>query len=180
MAQITGGSITYGKKLQKSQYEPEHAEARIDFAVGEKEDHAAVIELASEIAKTKVQALIGMANMGEPKKPLGRPPKQPPTQTVTGPEDPSGIPKELQRTRQAETLPADPAAVDWSADETPATVTDEHLLSSITKHNEQVQNPTGIKKLIRDYLGGPGSANAIPQEKRTAFLAELVKVPKQT
>lgn len=74
---------------------------------------------------------------------------------------------------------ADPAAVDdelFSA--APAEVTDEALMSAITKKNAEIKNPGAIRALIGKYVPAPKQAREIDQAKRSAFLKELETLQK--
>ncbi len=80
MAQITSGSITYGRTVQPAQYESKKAEATFAFAVGEGESYEEIVAEAMALATGKVHEMVGLnaakvtADAVAPKSRMGRPP----------------------------------------------------------------------------------------------------------
>jgi len=63
MAQITGGSVTFGRTIQPAQYESKKAEVTVTFAVAEGETRQmaqAMLNGAAEMAQTKALELVGL------------------------------------------------------------------------------------------------------------------------
>jgi hypothetical protein len=56
---LTAGKVTYSKTIQERQFEPKHAAVEISFEVGDKEELAALLDEAKEIAKQECWDLIG-------------------------------------------------------------------------------------------------------------------------
>lgn len=61
MAQITNGSARFLKRVKTGDYEHKEASTDISFAVGEGEDHAAVLAQASALAVQHTHEMLGLA-----------------------------------------------------------------------------------------------------------------------
>lgn len=63
MAQITGGSVTFGRTVQPAQYESKKSEVTITFAVAEDdkpEDALAILGRVKELAQTTALEMVGL------------------------------------------------------------------------------------------------------------------------
>lgn len=143
MGQITGGKVTFLKRIQKAQFEPVEAAVEISFAVGDGEDHQAIFDTASNAAKAKVEELL----TGKPA-PAGRTKADLEAEAIARGNKPDATEVKTRQTRRppsskpattdAETLPADDVrsqhtVVNGKPKEDPkgdATTTDEDIFSA--------------------------------------------------
>ena len=65
MAQITHGTITYGRTVKTGDYENKRAEASFSFTVADGEDHEEVADRASNLAYYHTHRLLGLQSSAE-------------------------------------------------------------------------------------------------------------------
>jgi len=202
MAMITGGSVTFGRTVQPAQYESKKAEVTITFTVTDEdkpEDAVAMLNGASEMARTKALELIGLksvASQAEGQRANATLATVADTADKTVPKTRTKKTEEPAKTSDADVLlPAtekpqistgeerkDPAQSDPDGDllgaATPQPVTDKELMDAVTKKNAEIANPKAIKEIREKFVATPKGIRDIPVDKRAEFLVELAKLKK--
>ncbi len=179
MGHISGGTVTYERRIKTGEFEHKHANAQNSFTIAEGENEAEMIDKAGAHAHFQVHRLVGAkdtANLLTDKDRLARKqadkPPTPAAQTDGVKVDPAGM--------EVAGKPADPASLDDVLTGASAPMKDEDLLKHITKVNEATKNTPAIRVLIGKYTpqdGAKHSAVEIAQDKRAAFLLELNAIP---
>ena len=197
---ITGGSVTFLKRVNRGNYEHEEASVKLDFAMNEDgTDHTTVLGRAQ--AEAKVGALVQLGLMKVEVAPSA-PATAQSTASTTGKGRTKAAAKEEPDADDplaaAPSPTATDAAVSTQGDDplgsvsgltasTPSTddltaqreVSDNDLQTALAKKNEaliKAHGPQGTMK-IRDLMGrfvAPGkTVREIPQSDRASFLAQL-------
>ncbi len=204
MAQLTSGTVKYGRTVNGGDYNSKRADVELTFTVAEGEEEGAAVQHVSELAVFKCHEILHKLSAGASSRPNADKPISAPAATeVAAPAEtpaapakrqpgrppknkgPATDPTEVQEpTHTTDTAasadagsPAeDPSEVveDWSA--AAPEVTDVDLTAAISKHNAKVKNPQAIRQLIGKYVPSPGQARDIAQAQRSAFLVELETV----
>jgi hypothetical protein len=196
MAQITGGSVMFGRVVQPAQYESKKAEVTLTFAIGEGEGHAGMLDMVAKEARAKALELVGLkAPVGEPTPKAeteqaspaatapaaGKPPKAAKTaKTEASPkvEHPKGEVTVEEVKQLISTDPENRAApddLDELADK-PVTISDDAIEAAGHAKAKKIGEGGGSRvRVLRDKYTGTShkTLRDIPQEKRAAFLKEL-------
>lgn len=183
MAQISGGTVSYERRVKTGDYEHKHAAVTLTFSVGDGENYADVFDLASRQAVRKAHEILGFdvgtieppqapsasSDAGEPKRKPGRPPGTKMKQQIATPADAAEV------TAEAPEAPAQPDDDFGLGEEPAAEVTDLQLTEAAKTRNAAIKAPVKIKELIKKYTpeGVQPHLTAIPQAQRSAFLSAL-------
>lgn len=196
---VTTGTIGFGQTVNTGDYNSQRADASFTFLVpeGGSPDDAATI--AGDLAKRKVQELLGLAPIStavekttRTRKPKADAPAAVPTTPASDPAamtEPSTQKSlvEIQAANQAKPKAADPADVggeeDFTSFPTTRTIPDTELQSACSARAAKLKaggaagNDAAlkIKKLIEKFCpaGSAPGASQIPQASRVTFLKEL-------
>lgn len=207
MTQYNGNvRVKDGTKAPQDYGVNREVEINVAFSTDTDDGLAAAVNHAGKVANDKVEELLGRkaATTSEPEKApkptkatKEKPPTAPkePTKPAPAAADPAAIgsePTVAPASGQAistgeervdpNAKKADPAGMDdVLAPVAPSQITDNHLMSAITRRNAETSNAMKIRELIGKYVPQDGNhhgAADIEQGKRQAFLLELDKVQK--
>lgn len=189
MSEITSGEFTYGRTKNLGDYNNKKVELKLAFSV-EKNDHAAALANVTRIAIESCEAILeGKAAPAflQPATPKAAPTAAPAAGKTkadlaaeitgeTAPAAPKPAAKKPPKVEKpAETKQKD--AADLGDDDIMGAaveeITDAILQDKITKRNQAIKNPQGIRGLIGQFVTHPKGARDIPQELRADFLAKL-------
>jgi len=186
MAHITGGEVTFERRLKTGDYEHKHAAVKMSFSVDESEDVEAILNRTSLLALTKAHEMLGLkvtpALTATAK-------SQTKTTAAKGAAGVAAV-KAVEKTQvdasvveepktQISTGDArvDPAQVPDELDDTSVDITDAMLTDAAKTTNKRINNPVVIKAVRDRYTGKtPSILSEIPKPKRQAFLDELAKL----
>jgi hypothetical protein len=204
VAQITGGSVTFGRTVQPAQYESKKAEVTITFACSEDdkpEDAHAMLDGASAMAKTKALELLGLkateavapaaGKRASAAEPIGEAPAKP-EKAKPGPKPKAQEAKPAEETidlgerdKAAENVneAAEASAADADADllgPAPAQpITDKDLMDAVTKKMAEINDPKALKEVRGKFVQAPLGFKDIPQEKRAECIAAIKALVKK-
>lgn len=203
MAHISGGKMTYERRVKTGEYEHKHGAAEISFVVEPGENHEKIMDIAAAHAHGSVIRLLGLSD--------GRLSARPPSDKdrlatevggAAAAQTDEKAPKKSATKPPAPAAVVDPAGADvvgaqqmitgttgaQNAAEVgdpltsePPPINDVEFTTAISKHNGETKNTAAIRALIAIYTPQDGQkhqAAEIPQEKRRPFLTELHKIGK--
>ena len=187
---ITSGTLSYGRTVNLGDYSSHKAETVLSFTLPDGTTDAEANEYALKVGNLAQARTFEMLKL----KHEGVTHAQAAVKTETaGPEDKKAKAASAKAAKEAAetTKAADPApapAKDEFAPEPektaevdelaalPPDVTDEALVSAMTRTNGRIKNPVAIRQAVGKYVEFPKQAKDIPQSQRAAFLADLDKL----
>jgi hypothetical protein len=177
MAQFTGGTARYLKRVKTGDYEYHEAEAVINWS-SDGEDAEATMAEAEHQAVDQVFRMLGMG----PSKVTFVDTGAQPYVNSSEPVPTAGIPPKMRRKAKDTPDPladATAASPEETAPSTIAEITNDELKTLVNQTNERVENPLAIRTLIAEFAGPiPKKVYDIPQADRPAFVEALKAVPK--
>ena len=163
MTQITDGKVSYGRTVNRGDYNSERADATFSFTA----DENGVLDIAGAVA-TAHKAVHHLLHQEAPETAVA------PVKTPTDKDGLAAAAKAPRKTPAPKASTAEaPAetADEWGG--TATEITDQDLLDATQKKQGEIKNSVAIKAVIGHYTPPPAALATIPQEKRGAYLKEL-------
>lgn len=188
MAQITGGSVKYGRTCKTGDFENKRVDVELTFLVAEGEDHAAVLQQVAKEAHNKAHAMLGIKT-ATAKAETPTDPKPAPAQRGLKGKEAAAASMNARDTTKLKVTPS-PAEIaaegedfgegfNEDAPETQPEITDVALSAAMNRKAADLKPAHGgaapklIKALINTFVEPPKRSHDIPQNLRAEFLKKL-------